>query len=248
MMAKHSRRSRGRGPTEQRTNFVAKIDAESSLSDEFDCYKLTFRTARVVHPQTARHIATATLTNVCRCRLEGGYTSVRRKSSWDEGGRGEQRRRRRGRKAFKNRLPPFVRSNSERNFPWASAIGDWLRPPACLPGWPTDWGRRESETRTPAAAAATEAQGRLGCRLPRAGIRRTDGRRTMHYLRLRIRRARGNGREGTERGAHPRDENSGRMPTYLPTPSSRGNFRSGRRSGKGLRIYRETRNRVRART
>ena len=40
---------------------------------------------RVVHPQTARHIATATLTYVCRCRLEGGYTSVRRKSSWDEG-------------------------------------------------------------------------------------------------------------------------------------------------------------------
>ena len=45
MMAKHSRRSRGRGTTEQRTNFVVKIDAESSLSDEFDCYKLTFRTA-----------------------------------------------------------------------------------------------------------------------------------------------------------------------------------------------------------
>ena len=162
------------------------------------------------------------------------------------GGRGEQRRRR-GRKAFKNRLPPFVRSFElgeelplgERDRRLEGCV------PACLPGWPTDWGRRESETRTPAAAAATEAQGRLGCRLPRAGIRRTDGRRTMHYLRLRIRRARGNGREGTERGAHPRDENSGRMPTYLPTPSSKGNFRSERRSGKGLRIYRETRNRVR---
>ena len=33
----------------------------------------------------AHHIAAATLTYVCRCRLEGGYTSVRRKSSWDEG-------------------------------------------------------------------------------------------------------------------------------------------------------------------
>ena len=86
---------------------------------------------------------------------------------------------------------------------------------ACLPARLADWGRRESETRTPAAAAATEAQGRLGCRLPRAGIRRTDGRRTMHYLRLRIRRG-GTGEKGQRGGAHPRDENSGRMPTYLP--------------------------------
>ena len=93
------------------------------------------------------------------------------------GGRGEQRRRR-GRKAFKNRLPPFVRSFEL--FGEELPLGERDRrlegcvPPACLPGWPTDWGRRESETRTPAAAKVeTEAPGRLGCRLPRAGIRRT---------------------------------------------------------------------------
>ena len=82
---------------------------------------------------------------------------------------------------------------------------------ACLPARLADWGRRESETRTPAAAA----QGRLGCSLPRAGIRRTDGGRTMHYLRLRIRRG-GTGEKGQRGELIPvmRTQNEC-LPTYL---------------------------------
>ena len=45
-------------------------------------------------------------------------------------------------------LPSFVRSNySERNFPWASAIGDWKAaspPPACQAGRLGEEGERDS--------------------------------------------------------------------------------------------------------
>ena len=121
-----------------------------SVSDKLDCLKnsrydppAASMFPRVVHPRTARYFAAATHTYVCRCRLKGGY--VRRESSWDEGargGRGERAEKEGRKKAFKNRLPPFVRTRRGTSLGRARSATGCV--PACQAGRLGEEGERDS--------------------------------------------------------------------------------------------------------